>query len=75
MPKQWIAGERVKAVVQITESGETPGNVNAKPLDADWIHAGDSGTVEHWHEGVWPTVRFDRTGTASCVMDKEIEAE
>lgn len=75
MPKQWDVGDRVKAVKQITESGKLPGNPEADPLDCDGIHAeaGEFGTVAHWHEGILPTVRFDRTGTATMVRDDEIE--
>lgn len=73
--KEWEVGDRVKAIIQITENGKLPGDPSARPLDSGWIHAepGDLGTVVHWHDGVWPTVKFDRTNTATCVTDKEIE--
>ena len=70
-------GDRVRATKTITESGKGPGREDAKRLDPDWIHAraGELGTVEHVdYPLTWPTVRFDRTGTATIVHHSEIEA-
>lgn len=71
---KWVTGDRVKAIKQITESGKLPGNPNAKSLDPDWIHAeaGELGTVVHDLADL-PTIRFDRTRTATIVRDDEIK--
>lgn len=73
--KEWKINTRVKAVIQITESGKLPGDPEAKPLDSGWIHAepGELGTVVHSDGGFLPSVRFDRTGTVTCVRDDEIQ--
>jgi hypothetical protein len=61
-------GQRVRARFRIFD---LPG----KP-DEDWgwvsANAGEMGTVVHAQEGLWPTVRFDQTGCATCVTDFEV---
>lgn len=66
-------GTRVKALKNITESGKTPGCKDAIFLEEDYIHAlkGEMGTVEGVDDNT-PTVRFDKTGTATIVGPDEI---
>jgi hypothetical protein len=68
-------GQKVTATRQITEAGgDTVGNEHAKVFAPDYIHAnkGESGTIEHIDGDGMPTVRFDRTGTATVVGSDEI---
>lgn len=70
-------GDRVRAMIQVLEEGPggTP-NPDAKPCETGWVHAepGDLGTVVHVEPGLHPTVRFDKTKTATCVMvGQEVE--
>lgn len=73
-------GQRVRATRTVTESGEpvppgpmptfagpgyAPHHVHARP--------GDLGTVETVDADGHPTVRFDRTGSATIVGDAEVE--
>lgn len=60
-------GERVRAKTRVFDLPDTS---NPGPVHAE---AGELGTVEHTEPGCWPTVRFDRTGTATCVTDEEVE--
>jgi hypothetical protein len=69
--------DRVKATGTITENGNLPGDPNAAFPAGEYIHAlaGDEGTVVYVDvdgEVDVPTVRFDRTGTATIVSDSEI---
>jgi hypothetical protein len=60
--------DRVVAVRTLEESGFTTGGVHVHAM------AGDEGTVEHLEDGL-PTVRFDRTGTATlCDPESDIAA-
>lgn len=62
-PKVFLTeGQRVKALIQIVE-------------DPDWVHAepGDTGVVVFTEPGYYPTVRFDRTDTATIVFPHEVE--
>jgi hypothetical protein len=68
---------RVTATHQITEAGgEVVGDPDAVFPAPNYIHAedGELGTVEHCEAGPngEPTVRFDRTGTATIVAHREI---
>ncbi len=67
-------GTKVKAAKQITESGIEGDPAALFPAGA-YIHAeaGDEGTVVYVEDGN-PTVRFDRTGTATLVFNSEIVA-
>lgn len=60
-------GTRVRAKMRIYD---LPGTADPGPIRAE---SGDLGTVEHVEEGVLPTVRFDRTGGATCVTHEEVE--
>ena len=73
-------GDRVTATHQITEAGgEVVGDPNAVFPAPNYIHAedGELGTVEHCEAGPngEPTVRFDRTRTATIVAHREIAVE
>jgi len=72
----WAEGTRVRAVSQITEGGETPGDRAAEFPARGYIHAepGEVGVIEHVEEATnAPTVRFERTGTATVVGPQEVE--
>ncbi|HVE14330.1 MAG TPA: hypothetical protein VNI01_13100 [Elusimicrobiota bacterium] len=60
-------GDRVRAKVRVYD---LPGNPDPGPIHAE---PGEMGTVVHTEEGFWPTARFDRTGTATCVTSDEVE--
>jgi hypothetical protein len=65
-PGEWLkAGQRVRSIGKVYDTG----------IPGDWLHAepGEFGTVEHTEPDNWPTVRFDRTGTATCVTPLEVE--
>lgn len=66
-------GLRVRALRQITEDGTVPGDPTAEFPKGRYIHAeeGDVGTVEGVDDNT-PTVRFDRTGTATIVGEDEV---
>lgn len=71
-------GMRVKSIDIITEGGdgEAP-DFDAKTFvgNPGFVHAepGDMGTVEYVDDDGCPTIRFDKTGTATIVGDYEIE--
>jgi hypothetical protein len=67
-------GQNVLAVGTITEDGESQGSEDAEFPDGNYIHAitGDRGEVLHLNEECLPTVRFERTGTATIVGLDEI---
>ena len=60
-------GQRVRAKITVEEEG---------PGTDSFVHAvpGEEGVCVGVDEGFWPTVRFDRTGTATCVTDEEVVA-
>ena len=60
-------GQRVRAKIDVYDLPETP---KPGPLHAT---SGELGTVVHTEPGFWPTVRFDRSGTATCVTHEEVE--
>jgi hypothetical protein len=66
-------GQKVMATRRIVE-GDVAGDESAKFPDRAYIHAedGDTGVVEHIDGDGEPTVRFDRTGTATVVGPDEI---
>lgn len=78
-------GTRVRATTQIVENDQAP-NSEAKPCEPGWVHAveGDEGKVVHVEplknlsppdfdaEGLGITVGFERTGTATLVLDGEV---
>jgi hypothetical protein len=69
-------GDRVRATQTITEGGwNSPGSPDCKFPEENYIHAeaGDVGEVEYVDDEGWPTVRFDRKGTATIVSAEEIE--
>jgi hypothetical protein len=62
----------VRARVTVWDDGKGP----TKDFPTPHAQPGDLGTVEHF-AGVddnWPTVRFWKTGTATCVTPAEVEA-
>jgi hypothetical protein len=71
-------GTRVRATRRIVENDTEP-DKTASPCEGGWVHAlpGDVGTVEDETVTVdgleFPTVRFDRTRTATAVFLYEIE--
>lgn len=76
---RFMEGQRVRAVKVVTESGKEPDR-SAKDLhNPGWVHAeaGESGTVVlvDAGNGDIATVRFDRTGTATIVLDEEVELD
>jgi hypothetical protein len=60
-----FVGQRVKAIRQIYEVQERGPDRHAV-LEV-WAEMGDEGTVVHVQKGYLPTVRFERTGTATIV--------
>lgn len=80
-------GTPVRALTQIVEEDQEP-DPNAKSCMPGWVHAepGDVGEVVHVEplsnlcpedpdvEGLGITVGFTRTGSATLVLDGEIEA-
>lgn len=60
-------GQRVKAKVSIAEE--------RNDMQYDIFHArpDELGTVIHVEKGFWPTVKFDRTSTSTCVTPLEVE--
>lgn len=70
-------GDKVVAEQTITEAGGHPGDTSAKFPSPRYIHAteGDIGVVEHVNEEGLPTVRFERTGTATIVGWGEVTPE
>jgi hypothetical protein len=66
-------GLKVRALRQITEDGTVPGDPTAEFPRGRYIHAeeGDVGTVEGVDDNT-PTVRFERTGTATIVGEDEV---
>lgn len=74
-------GDNVVATCQITEDGKGDGNpaaifdVNAEEVDGKYIHAeaGEMGEVIHANDNCPPTVRFERSGTATIVREEEID--
>tara|TARA_R100000152_G_C6646971_1_gene89732 strand:- start:234 stop:473 length:240 start_codon:yes stop_codon:yes gene_type:complete len=73
-----MEGKKVVARVQITEGGGPSNDPSAAFPDYDYIHAekGELGTVENIDDcngEMLPTVRFDRTGTATLVNWDEVK--
>jgi len=64
---QMPVGTRVRAKTTVYD---LPGEADMGPIHAE---AGDEGTVVHTQSGLFPTVRFDRTGGATCVTEFEVE--
>lgn len=61
-------GQRVRAKLTVYD---LPGTDSPGPMHA---LVGEEGVVVHVQTGHWPTVRFDRTGSSTCVTDFEVEA-
>lgn len=61
-------GQRVRAKIRVYD---LPGNEDQGPIHAE---PGEEGVCVFVEEGFWPTVKFDRTGTATCVTDEEVDA-
>jgi hypothetical protein len=63
----YLIGDKVKATKKIRE-----GDFNGHKV---WVHAypGDTGTVIHINENHLPTVRFDKSLTATLTFSSEIE--
>lgn len=76
-------GDRVKARVRVTESGDSIGDPalpffakeGSPKTNPGYVHAelGEEGVVVHVEPNCWPTVRFDRTKTSTTVTDLEVE--
>lgn len=65
-------GDVVQALKRVLEEGgDGPGNSSAAPCTPGWVHAeeGELGVVVHTEPGYHPTVRFHRTGTATCAVE------
>ncbi len=75
MRKDLKVGDPVVALRNILEGGGSPGNPNAVFPDPQYIHGakGDRGEVIHIDQRGYPTVRFERTGTATIVDLNEID--
>jgi len=71
--KNYHKGMKVIAVTTITEGSEYE-NPNAKIGENGYIYAKpcDIGTVEYVDQDGCPTVRFDKTGSATIVGDYEV---
>ncbi len=72
----FLVGDRVQAKRRILEEGGTgEPDPEAKPCTKGWTHAdkGELGSVVHVEPGYLPTVRFDRTNTATIVSEEEVE--
>jgi hypothetical protein len=74
----WIKlepGDRVKARRLITEDGSETADPNAKRLAPGWVHAraGEYGTVRSLDPDGYPTVEFDRTGSATITDFPELD--
>jgi hypothetical protein len=63
-------GQRVRAKFRIWDLPQ-------RDLESDWgwvsAEKGETGTVVHAQDGLWPTVQFDETGASTCVTDFEVE--
>jgi len=66
-PQFLAVGDRVVTTARIVETGS--------PEFQNHVHAevGELGTCVHAQEGYLPTVRFDRTKTATIVFEMEVE--
>lgn len=62
-------GDRVVARFRIFDLPQSTLNADWGPVHAE---AFEEGVVVHVQEGHWPTVRFNRTGTATCVTPFEV---
>lgn len=65
-------GDTVQAIKTILEEGgDGPPNPSATPCTPGWVHAenGDLGVVIHTEPGFCPTIRWNRTGTATCCSE------
>lgn len=71
----YAIGQKVIATAIVTEDGESEGSPEAEFPEGNYIHAvgGDRGEVLHLNDGGLPTVRFERTGTATLVGLDEIQ--
>lgn len=75
---KYSVGMRVRAIASIIEgedgSGIAPDLAAYAPGISGYVYAkpGDDGTIEYVDSDGVPTVRFDRTGTATIVGDHEI---
>lgn len=67
-------GQNVLAAKTITEDGDSEGSQEAEYPAGNYIHAvvGDQGEVLHLNDEGLPTVRFERTDTATIVGLDEI---
>jgi hypothetical protein len=74
-PGTWLQmGDKVRAIRTVYD---LPGNTRSQWWNGTWgpiaAEKGHIGTVEHVQDGLWPTVRFDISGRATCVTDFEVE--
>lgn len=71
---EFHVGEPVIAVDVITECGNEGVDPDAGPCEPGWLHAepGDRGWVEYVDASGYPTVRFERTRTATVVFPFEV---
>lgn len=71
----WSVGQRVRATRDIVDDDPYAAPTqDARPCTPGWVyaHKDEEGEIVHWHEGVLPTVMFDRSRTATIVLDWEI---
>ena len=71
---EYKVGQNVLAAKIITEDGDSEGSQKAKYPAGNYIHAvmGDQGEIIHLNKAGLPTVRFERTDTATIVGLDEI---
>ncbi len=68
-PPQFLAlGDRVRARLKIVEEGLVTGVGKHTHAEPD-----ETGVCVHVQKGYFPTVRFDRTKTATIVFPEEVE--
>ena len=77
MNDMYEVGQTVLAMATITEDGDSEGSPEAEYPAGNYIHAvvGDSGEGLHLNDDGLPTVRFERTGTATIVGLDEINPQ
>jgi hypothetical protein len=71
---EYKVGQIVLATKSITEDGDSEGSQKAEYPAGNYIHAvvGEQGEVLHLNKDGLPTVRFERTDTATIVGLDEI---
>jgi hypothetical protein len=70
-----VVNDKVRAACRIVEDGTKQGKKGLPFPNPEYIHAeeGDEGVVEYVSGAGIPTVRFNRTGTATVVAPEEVD--